>query len=113
MRITKKIELPPDSRSDEIMLQIVKCGRCRFEAIAVYEECRRGGFGYESVDHRGYYVSAADLKTVKIKISQCPNPSNGRCRCRVHKQLGSKDISGRWDGLAAIELGQRFVMKIR
>jgi len=113
MRITQTIELPPDSRSDEIMLQIVKCGRCRFEAVAVYEESRRGGLDDESVDHRGYYVSESDLKIVKDKVSQCPNPQNGRCRCRVHKQLGSRDKSGRWDGLAGIELGQRFVMKIR
>lgn len=113
MRIADKIELPPDSRSDEIMLQVVKCGRCRFEAIAVYEESRRGSFGDESVDHRGYYVSEADLKIVKDKISKCPNPRNGKCRCRVHKQLGSKDKSGRWDGLAGIELGQRFAMRIK
>lgn len=113
MRITQKIELPYDSRSDEIMLQVVKCGRCRFEAIAVYEESGRGGFGDESIDHRGYYVTESDLKAVKDKISQCPNPRNGKCRCHVHKQLGSKDKNGRWNGLSGIELGQRFEMKIR
>lgn len=110
LRIIRSLELPPDSRSDEITLQVVKCTRCRFETIAIYEESRRGGFGDESVDHRGYYVSESDLQWVKRKIDQCPNPRNGRCQCSVHKQLSSKDKSGRWDGLREIELGRRFVL---
>ena len=111
--ITQKIELPYDSRSDEIQLQIVKCGRCRFEAIAVYEESSRGRLDDESIDHRGYYVSTGDLKKVKSMISNCPDPKNARCRCWSHRQLGSKDKSGRWNGLADIEFGQRFEMQIR
>ena len=113
LRITQSLEIPPDSRSDEITLQIVKCSRCDFETIAVYEESRRGRFGDESVDHRGYYVSESDLRMLKKKIARCSNPRNGRCKCPVHKQLGSKDKSGRWNGLAGIDVGRRFVMKLR
>ena len=113
LRITQSLEIPPDSRSDEITLQIVICDRCGFETIAVYEESRRGSFGDESFDHRGYYVSGSDLRLVKKKINQCPNPRNGRCNCPVHKQLGSKDKSGRWNGLADLDIGRRFVMKLR
>ena len=112
LRITQSLELPADSRSDEITLQIVKCSRCGFETIAIYEESRRGGFGDESVDHRGYYVTESDLRRLKKKIDQCPNPRNGRCNCRVHKLLGSRDKSGRWDGLAGVEVGRRFVMQL-
>jgi hypothetical protein len=113
MRITRAIELPPDNRSDEIMLQIVKCDRCRFEALAVYEESRRGALADESIDHRGYYVSKADLKAVKSRISKCPRPRDSRCLCQAHKQLGSKDEYGRWDGLAGIKLGRSFVLNFR
>ena len=95
------------------MLQIVKCDRCRFGAIAVYQESRRGALDDESIDHRGYYVSKTDLKIVKDKISQCPRPRDNRCLCLAHRQLGSRDENGRWDGLANIELGQHFVLNIR
>ena len=112
LNITQSLELPADSRSDEITLQVVKCTRCGFETIAVYEESRRGGFGDESVDHRGYYVGESDLRMLKKKINQCPNPRNGRCKCSVHKQLGGKDKSGRWIGLAGIAVSRRFEMKL-
>jgi hypothetical protein len=112
LRITKKIELPPDSRSDEITLQIVKCRRCQFAALAVYEESRRGSLTGESVDHRGYYVNKSDLAWLTGKIGACPDPRNSRCRCLVHRELGRKDKSGRWAGLADIELGQRFLVSV-
>ena len=112
LKITKSLELPYDSRSDEITLQVIECMRCRFEAIAVYEESRRGGLGDESVDHRGYYVDQQELEWVKKQISQCPNPRNGRCRCSVHRKLGRRDKNGRWDGLADIALGRRFAIEM-
>ena len=113
LKIVSRLELPPDSRSDEITLQIVKCYRCSFEGIAVYEESRRGGFGSESVDHWGIYVSEVDLKVLKQQINKCPSPGNGQCTCATHKQLGSKDKSGRWNGISHIEVGRRFVMRLR
>jgi len=41
LRIVQRIEVPPDSRSDQITLQVVRCGSSQFEGIAVYEESRR------------------------------------------------------------------------
>ena len=110
LKIVSRLELPPDSRSDEITLQIVQCSRCGFEGIAVYEESRRGAMGGESVDHRGYYVSESDLQELKQQMKKCPSPRNARCACAVHRRLGGKDASGRWDGLADIETARRFVI---
>lgn len=112
LRITRVLELPADSRSDEISLQLVKCAQCRFEAIAVYEESRRGRLGSESVDHYGYFIGASDLNQIKRMIAKCPNPRRPLCPCESHEQLGRRDKSGRWNGLAGMELGQRFVMKL-
>ena len=108
--IKQRLELPPDSRSDEITLQIVRCGHCKFEGIAIYEESRRGGLGGESVDHHGYYARESDLQRLKKLLRQCPQPRSSRCDCAAHRQLGAKDKSGRWAGLAGIELGRRFVI---
>lgn len=109
----RTLELPADSRSDEITLQIVKCKRCGFAAVAVYEESRRGSLGEEAVDHRGYTIGASDLKALKKKISQCPSPRSATCACPIHQQLGRRDQSGRWNGLASFDLGQRFLMQNR
>ena len=109
--ITERLELPPDSRSDEITLQIVRCRRCDFAGIAIYEESRRGVLGDESVDHRGYYVPASDLQRLKKLLKQCPNPGSNSCTCAAHRQLGVKDKSGRWAGLAGTDLHGRFEMR--
>ncbi len=58
LKITHKLELPPDSRSDEITLQIIECSGCGFGGIAVYEESRRGALDDDSFDHTGYRVGA-------------------------------------------------------
>ena len=42
LRITVSLQLPADSRSDDIALQIVECAHCQFKGIAIYEESRRG-----------------------------------------------------------------------
>ena len=110
LKITKSLELPYDSRSDEITLQVIKCMSCHYEGVAVYEESRRGGFGDESIDHRAYHVRESDLDWVKRQISHCPSPRNSRCKCKVHRTLGIKDKNGRWDGLASVELGRRFAL---
>jgi hypothetical protein len=111
LQITLRLELPPDSRSDEITLQIVRCPRCNFEGLAIYEESRRGGLGDESIDHRGYFVSQVDLKALKKQMRQCPKPGNSRCDCAAHQELGRTDKSGRWAGLSGIDLGRRFQMR--
>ena len=111
LRITDRIELPPDSRSDEITLQIVGCRDCRFAAIAVYEESRRGALDSESIDHRGFRLAAADLKALRKQMRSCPQRGNPRCECATHRWLGRTDMSGRWAGLADLELGDWFAME--
>jgi hypothetical protein len=110
LRITATMELPPDSRSDEIALQIVRCRDCGFAGVAVYEESRRGTLGSESVDHRGFRIGAADLSALRRQIRNCPQPGNPRCGCVAHQALGRKDSSGRWAGLADMDLGAWFPM---
>jgi rubredoxin len=112
LKISLKIELPPDSRSDEIQLQAVRCSRCGFAAIAVYEESRRGALGRESFQHVGYRVSADDLKAVRKLMTQCPEPGNARCGCSVHRRLGRTDASGRWDGLRYVHREGRFNLEL-
>lgn len=112
LEIALKIELPPDSRSDEITLQIVECSQCGFAGIAVYEESRRGALGTESFDHTGYYVSADDLKALRKTIKGCPKPKNWRCDCLAHRALGRTDASGRWSALNGIHREKTFTLKL-
>ena len=113
LSITDRLELPPDSRSDEITLQIIACASCRFKGIAVYEESRRGALFDESVDHRGYVVGEDDLARLRRLIRACPDRGNPRCKCKTHRLLGKRDRAGRWSGLDEIELGDRFHMRLR
>jgi C4-type Zn-finger protein len=64
LEIISSIELPPDIRSDEITLQILKCKNCEFKSLGLYEESRRGALGYESVNHRGFYLPEKDLEDI-------------------------------------------------
>jgi C4-type Zn-finger protein len=99
LKIVRSIELPPDSRSDEITLQIVQCSDCGFAGIAVYEESRRGPLDSESFHHTGYHVSKSQLGDLRKAMRSCPQPGNARCQCRAHQTLGKTDASGRWGGL--------------
>jgi len=108
LRITSKIELPPDSRSDEIALQIVECSQCGFAGIAIYEESRRGALDSDSFDHTGYRVSVADLEALRKTIKQCPKPKNRRCKCSAHR----KDASGRWSALDDIHREKAFALSL-
>ena len=113
LKITSKIELPPDSRSDEIALQIVECSQCRFAGIGVYEESRRGALDAESFDHTGYRVGARDLAALRKTVRQCRQPTNPRCKCSAHRELGSRDASGRWNGLEGIHRERAFALITR
>jgi len=99
LEITTSIELLPDTRSDEITLQVVECAQCRFFGIAVYKASRRGALGDNSTGHVGYRVSIRDLRTLRSAIDRCPNPANPSCGCSSHRRLGARDAVGRWDGL--------------
>jgi hypothetical protein len=112
LNITFSLELPPDSRSDEIMLQVVECRQCGFGGLAVYEESRRGVLDSESVDHTGYRVAAKDLAAVRRLIRRCPRRKDPSCRCEAHRHLGSRDASGRWNRLADIEVEGAFWLEL-
>ncbi|MBU1749605.1 MAG: hypothetical protein KKA73_18120 [Chloroflexi bacterium] len=112
LRITTRLELAPDSRSDEIALQVVKCSRCDFAGIAVYEESRRGPLGDESFDHTGYRVSREDLQALRKAMRQCPRPKDARCTCATHRTLGHKNAAGRWDALDDVPYKETFRMEL-
>ena len=110
LEIIKSIELPSDSRSDEITLQVVQCRSCSFTGIAVYEESRRGVLGSEVFDHTGYRVKKTEVKRLRSAINACPHPRDSHCGCAAHQKLGSQDTSGRWNGLSGIDLQDAFEM---
>ncbi len=112
LEITHSIDLPPDSRSDEITLQIVECSGCGFRAVAVYEESRRGVMEVESWDHTGYRLSEAVLEDLASTIIGCPDPGNRRCTCPSHLKLGKADTQGRWQGLAGAAVRYSFPMEL-
>ena len=99
LTVAASIELPPDSRSDEITLQIVRCSECRFSAAAVYQESRRGALDSESVDHAGYRMPARELRALRRLMRSCPEPRNAYCDCEAHRRLGVLDAAGRWIGM--------------
>jgi hypothetical protein len=112
LRIVASLELPPDSRSDEITLQVIECARsqCGFVGLAVYEESRRGA--EDTFHHTGYYVSAEDVRRVRRTIARCPKPRNPRCDCPAHRELGRKNAYGRWDALDDVEYTETFQLKL-
>lgn len=112
LNIVLSIELPPDSRSDEITLQIVECSDCQFAGIAVYEESRRGPLDSESFHHTGYHLSKSQLRDLRKAIRSCPDRTNWRCRCPAHKMLSQTDGAGRWKTLRDLETTEAFPVKI-
>ncbi|RME82997.1 MAG: hypothetical protein D6775_09320 [Caldilineae bacterium] len=96
LNITHQLHLPPDCRSDEIVVQIAICGRCYFSALAVYEESRRGALDAEHFSHQGYYLPPKMLRDLKALLESCPQPSNPRCHCEAHKTLNQRDEEGCW-----------------
>lgn len=112
IKIISSIELPPDSRSDEIGVQTIRCSKCGFAALGVYEESRRGGLDSESVDHRGYYVDNSSLASIEKMIGQCPEPKKSTCRCRIHRSFSHVDDVGRWNWLDTIQYKEKFKIQI-
>ncbi len=113
LKIDAAMELPPDSRSDEISLQILRCMSCGFEGLGVYEESRRGALDYESIDHRGYHVDSSLLNHLRSIILRCPEPNNPRCNCSSHFELKSVDRYGRWDWLKQTQHYGVFHIKLK
>jgi hypothetical protein len=113
LKITHKIELPPDSVWDEIALQIVRCSNCRFQGVAVYTESRRGALDSEVWHHVGYRMEADEIEPLRRAIEQCPAPSNPRCQCPSHLSLSQTHATtGRWQGLSQIEDKTTFPMPL-
>jgi hypothetical protein len=110
LTITHRLELPPDARSDEITLQVVRCMQCGFEGLAAYEESRRGALDSESWSHTGYEADKAGLRAFKRAVRACPRRGDPRCTCAAHERYGQRDAGGRWSGLALFELGGSFPM---
>jgi hypothetical protein len=110
LNILKSIELPADSRSDEITVQIIACRSCRFRGLAVYEESRRGVLDRESIDHRGYKVDAKTLAQYTQMIRRCPSPRDPECGCETHRAFSMRDGRGRWVGLQGIDRNNSFAI---
>ncbi len=104
------MEIPPDSRSDEITIQLVKCGSCEFIGAAVYEESRRGRLDDESVDHYGFRLERADWERLAKMLKACPRPRDTKCKCRSHTKLNPRSEYGRWQGLNEFNPGKRFTV---
>ncbi|MGD2078998.1 MAG: hypothetical protein PVH18_11485 [Chloroflexota bacterium] len=109
--IIHAITLPPDSRSDDIILQIVACRRCKFRGVAIYEESRRGGLDSESWDHRGYRIDAEEVDLLRQLIKACPETGNQRCTCLSHRLLGTKNEYGRWEPPFESDWQRSFAMR--
>ena len=102
------LEVPRDARSDEIMIQVLKCASCGFRGVGVYEESRRGGLDDESVDHYGYHLDSNEWKRLQDSIKACPDRRNPKCGCPSHKLLNQRNDYGRWQGLSGFKLGDYF-----
>ena len=96
LRIVSSITLPPDGRSDDILLQIIRCGNCNFRGAAIYEESRRGNPDSESWEHRGYRLGIQELADLVHLIASCSANNDRGCRCSVHQTLSRTDEFGRW-----------------
>ena len=99
LRIEGSLELPPDSRSDEITLQAVSCQDCGFSGLGVYEESRRGSLYSEVWYYTVYRVEEEYREEVLHAIADCPLPRSPHCPCPGHDKLGQRNGRGRWIGL--------------
>jgi predicted RNA-binding Zn-ribbon protein involved in translation (DUF1610 family) len=112
MKITSSIELPPDNRSDEITLQTLKCTKCGFTGLGIYEETRRDNLDKESIHHHGIYIDNLIYKSIKKSIRQCPKPKESDCHCKTHNTLNQVNKFGRWNWLEKIPHKKTFEIQI-
>jgi hypothetical protein len=110
--IVASIDLPSDVRSDEIVLQVLKCGACGFRGMAIYEESRRGALDIDTWEHTGYRVSELQVDSVHEAILLCPDPAQPSCRCEAHRMLGPVDDLGRWQAPEGISGAISFPMRL-
>jgi hypothetical protein len=112
LQIVQSIQLAPDGRADDIVVQVIACNQCAFKGLAVYEESKRGALDAEGWQHTGYRMAEAAIEAMRTAIGQCPDPTNAACQCATHSRLGQKDESGRWSGLAGCEGVATFPMRL-
>jgi hypothetical protein len=106
------LELPVDSRSDEISIQILDCPNCGFKGLGVYEESGRGSIDSDSFHHRGYVVDSSVLESLREKMLRCCQPGIPRCDCSAHEYFHRVDENGRWNFLKVIEIKSTFQIQI-
>ena len=111
LRLVASLELPADSRSDEITVQAAECGACGLLAAAVYEESRRGRLDSEAWFHTGYLLGAEQARELLARIRSCPEPARSACTCPAHAELGATDETGRWLGLSRWGAGTAFPLR--
>lgn len=111
LNITYTIELPADSRSDEIALQTIRCNLCNFYGIATYEESRRGSLQDEAYEHLGFQTSKDTYDDLVKLLHKCPDPNNAHCPCAIHLKLGNRDGTGRWSGISQFKHHGGFLIK--
>ncbi|MEW6265772.1 MAG: hypothetical protein AB1641_22090 [Thermodesulfobacteriota bacterium] len=112
LEISLFLELPPDSRSDEITVQLLRCRSCGFPGVSVYEESRRGSLFEEAWDHQAYGLEEEEWRRLARLISVCPNRRDPNCLCSGHLELNRRDGHGAWLGLTGFRLGKPFGMVI-
>jgi hypothetical protein len=110
LAIVASLELPPDSRSDEITVQAIACVKCGFAGAAAYEESRRGSLDSECWTHEGFRMPAERASALRELLLTCPSPRNGACTCRAHRELGQA-ADGQWAGLGAWGTTERFALR--
>ncbi|MBW2536503.1 MAG: WD40 repeat domain-containing protein [Deltaproteobacteria bacterium] len=93
------LELPYDSRSDEITLFVNRCPACDHRYLGVYEESRRGALGEDHWNYHQIECSTAAWEELKELISACPARRSYQCDCPAHQKLGLRDKAGYWNGL--------------
>ncbi len=111
LEIVGWMEMPADTSSDEITLQIIACASCGFQGAAVYAESRRGALDSESWQHAGYQLGPADYARLAQAVRQCPQPGNSGCPCPGHQHYGQTDPRGVWAGLTGTQILRTFAMQ--
>lgn len=111
LRVIEALELPADSMSDEITVQVAACGACGLSAAAAYEESRRGRLDSECWVHHGWRILPDAAAELLALIRGCPRPADAHCTCPAHVQLGATDQGGRWIGLLPWTTGDFFPLR--
>ncbi len=86
--ITHHLELPPDERSDEVSLQVLRCQACGASMAAIYEESRRGAS--ESFHHFAFRLDEFSLARLKKQVDGCATPRDRGCDCEAHRTYAGR-----------------------